>query len=392
MTSVIRLPLRPLTVACVAACVVVEVALVGWWAATGATIVFIGLQAAVLVLAWLGLLTTRYRGFRRDYEQALAANAILADRGRLADELHDALGHELSVIALKAGSLQVRTTGAVQQQAADIRRDVQTAVEKLHRALESVRETATEPMVAMIDRLIASGASITQTGQPPARLSIAAEGALNQVLRETLTNAIKHAPGQPITVTYRASLEAVVVEVRNPLPAGHERQSRPVTAGTGLAALRRRITSEGGRVDATTDRGVFLVTAQIPLHPRRPPSPAALRPLRSPLWQTIRWAVIPAATAVVVLVGFYTWSVHDDTIEDHTFARLRIGMSATAAEELLPDRQAPIRLVPLPLHDPAWSCRYYTDGNFPLGLAVFEVCFQDGSIVRLTDLRSQSWW
>lgn len=390
--GMIRLPPRASTVAVYAvACVVLEVALLGWWAATRATILFVALQLVLVVLVWLGLLIIRYRGFRHDYEQAIATNAILADRSRLADELHDALGHELSLIALKAGNLQVRTTGAVQEQAADIRRDVAKAVEQLHRALESAREDATSESVdAMIDRLTASGVSISQTGRRPPRLPTTVEHGLHQVLRETLTNALTHAPGRPVTIAYRTDPDVVAVEVRNPMPSDQIQRTRTSTSASGLEALGRRLALSGGRLDHMVEDGEFVVAARIPRHPTSTPADVGAR-RRSPLRRTVASALVPTTVAVLVLIGFYAWSTHDDVVEDSVFARLRVGIPAPTAERLLPPRQAPVRLVPTHAHDPEWSCAYYTDGNFPLGLAVFEVCSDEGVVVRLTDLRKQSW-
>ncbi|WP_029088816.1 sensor histidine kinase [Brevibacterium album] len=392
------LPLpRPLLAA---ACAVAEVALVGWWAATGATVVFIVLQLALIVLVWLGLLAGRYLRFRREHERTLAANAVLADRQRLADELHDALGHDLSLIALRAGGLQIRTTGAVQEQAAGIRQDAEAAVERLRAALAAAREPAPRESVSeMIGRLIASGASITQRGRVPARLPAAAEHVLHRTLRELLTNALRHAPGQPIAIEYRSGADVLTVEVRNPLAAGPAqdectRGDEPgagggSTPGSGLPGLRRHLGALGGQLETEDRGGEFTATARIPL--RRESEAEAVRTGSSPLSRTLRSAAVPALTAAGLVLGFFTWAVHNSTLEDRDFAELRVGMTASAAEERLPGRQAPVHLVPAAPHEEGWSCMRFTDGNFPLGIAVFEVCFDDGEVVRLSDLRRRPW-
>ncbi|THV28372.1 sensor histidine kinase [Glycomyces paridis] len=406
----IRPSSSPAVAVCAAAGALAEVAALGWWAATGSTLVFLGLQFTVVALVWFAVLVLRYRGFRRDYEQAIAVNAVLADRSRLTEEMHDALGHDLSVIALKAGALQVQTTGAVQEQAADIRRDVEHAVQELRRALAAAREPeAPESVEAMIDRLAASGAVIVRRGEVPTRLHPVADRTLYRVVREALTNALRHAPGQAVAVTFGGTAEAVEVEVRNRVPAAEDREARSTAAATGLGALRRRVAVAGGRLEAKVERrgteggeiesgevkggvaegGEFTVTAQIPRRPRPAPSVSGTR--RSPLWRTVRSGLAPACVALVVLMGFYTWATHDDVIEEGDFDLLQAGMAAAEAERLLPARQAPVRLVPAPAHEPEWSCAYYTDGNFPLGLAVFEVCFHDGAVVRVSDLRERSW-
>ncbi|AXE38300.1 sensor histidine kinase [Acidipropionibacterium virtanenii] len=382
-------PSRPMTPVLTGVGVAAQVALIGWWAATGATVVYVVLQLMLLAAAWLVLLAMRYRRFRADYEHRIVTNTVLADRSRLADEMHDALGHELSVIALKAGSLQVRTTGAVHEEAASIRADVERAVDRLHRALEGVRGPVVEPVDAMIDRLVASGASITQIGRLPGRCSATAGSLVAQVLREALTNALRHAPGMPVTISYRGTPTGIAVEIRNPMP-DEEPPPAPGAAGTGIDALRRRVAPLGARLSTADDHDAFVMTAQIPRHPRPLPAPEpGRRP--SPLGETLRSALAPAAVAGVVLLGFYTWSVHDAVIEDQDFARLHTGMPTDAAADVLPARQAPVRLIGTAPHPTDWSCGYYTDGNFPLGMAVFEVCSHDGSVARVADLRKKSW-
>ncbi|MFT4136342.1 sensor histidine kinase [Microbacterium sp.] len=379
------------TVVVVVMCAVAEVALLGWWAVTRSTVVYLLLQLVLIVVVWLGVMIVRHRLHRHEYEEAIAANAVLADRARLADELHDTLGHDLSLIALKAGSLQVRADGSVRDLAAGIRHDVDLAVERLRRALDDTRAAdSAESVDGMIERLTAAGVSITRTGHLPQGLPREVELAASQLVREGLTNALRHAPGKPIGITYRTTPADVEIEIHNPMPGAPDRESRSPTSGTGLDRLRRRLDVLGGDFQITDDSGGFTITGRLPRRVR-PGSSRDSLPRTSPWRKTIRSALIPVAATVAIALGFYAWAVNDSVAEEDSFAGLQVGMSDADAARSLPAREAPVRLVPSPPHDSRWVCEYYTDGNFPLGLAVFEVCFEAGSIVRLTDLRASPW-
>ncbi|BDZ47907.1 hypothetical protein GCM10025867_01480 [Frondihabitans sucicola] len=228
-----RLRPTPGTV-CLLVAAVAEICLLGWWLASGSTLGFVVLEILVAIIIAFVSLVLRYFRFRRRYEAAIATNAVLTERSRLAEEMHDSLGHDLSVIALRAGSLQVRSTGVTQAAAADIRRDVERTVDKLRHTLlvlrssqdETPTDTITEPLGAMIDRVRATGSDITLIGDVPELLADPVQRTLSRVIREGLTNAIRHAPGQPITVTFDDTDQQIVATVANPSRrARRERQT-----------------------------------------------------------------------------------------------------------------------------------------------------------------------
>jgi hypothetical protein len=92
--------------------------------------------------------------------------------------------------------------------------------------------------------------------------------------------------------------------------------------------------------------------------------------------------LIPFAVLLVVATGFYAWAVRDASMDDRAFAGLRVGMPETAAVQVLPRREAPVR----------WGgpskpgCRFYTDGNYPLAYGNYVVCFSGNRVSRLEDL------
>jgi two-component sensor histidine kinase len=394
--------LRPTAgMTCFIGCAVGQLGLLSWWLVSGATLPFVVVEILLAIVFAALILVVRYFGFRHRYEEAIARNAALIERNRLAEQMHDVLGHELSVIALRAGSLQVRSTGATQQAAADIRRDVERTVDTLRYTLDLLRddpddtahESAAESVVAMIDRVRGTGAVITLVGAPPEHLSDAVECTVYRIAREALTNAIKHAPAQPITVTFEADHDELILTVENPIGTAKTNRAHVTSGSSGVEALRRHALLVGGRLTIREDEATFTLSARLPLPgPASPVANLSSAPrTRRPLRATLLSAVIPSMVAIVGVVGFYTWSVHDATLEGHAFQGLRVGMPSPAAHALLPSREAPVRLVPSPPREPSWACAYYSDGNFPLGFAVFQVCFDSGAVVSTVDLRREPW-
>jgi signal transduction histidine kinase len=394
--------LRPTAVVvCLVGCAVVEVGVFGWWLTSRSTLGFVVFQLLLLAVAAIVTLTFRYLRFRHRYEEAIATNAMLAERNRLAEEMHDILGHELSIIALRVGNLQVRTTGRTKEAAAEIRRDVERTVDKLRQTLsilraspqEAIPEPVTEPIGAIIDRIRATGTAITLVGALPEHMPQPIDRTIYRLVREALTNATRHAPDQPITVRFTDEPEQIILTVSNPIEAGKVNEPEAAHEASGIESLQRRVFLVGGQLVVRNDGTTFTVTARLP---RRAPvspstSPSTTPRPRRPLWATLLSALMPSAVAIAVVVGFYAWSVHDGATDDRTFGRISAGMSANAARALLPARQAPIRLVPSAPHEQAWDCSYYSDGNFPLGFAVFQVCYHDGAVVMIADLRKESW-
>ncbi|GLZ76287.1 hypothetical protein Afil01_10940 [Actinorhabdospora filicis] len=194
-------------------------------------------------------------------ERALiAAEARLRERERIAADTHDSLGHELALLALRAGLLEL---------APDLPREHRASVADLRaaagRATESLRETigllraesepltpVDEPIADLVERARAAGLAVafTATGAP------VASRAAHRVVQEALTNAAKHAPGAPVTVSVTAS----AVEVANPVTGA----SPAVSGGRGLIGLDERVRLAGGSLRAAAEGGVFTVRATFP--------------------------------------------------------------------------------------------------------------------------------
>jgi len=100
--------------------------------------------------------------------------------------------------------------------------------------------------------------TLTQTGTPLA-VEAPASFAVRRIVRECLTNAGRHAPGEPVEISVKWNSDAVCVEAVNPT-----RTSTPPTPGRGLTGIRHRAALLGGTFAVSTDDNTFAVRVRIP--------------------------------------------------------------------------------------------------------------------------------
>jgi len=186
--------------------------------------------------------------------------AAIAERERIARDLHDLLGHTLSVIVLKS-ELAAKLADHDAARAAGEIRDVERIS---RRALGEVREAVARyrqrGLAAELDEARAAfdTASVRldvalPDAPPPPRV----EGMLAMIAREALTNVLRHARATRCDVRLEHDGDAWVLDVRDD---GHGHLG---PAGNGLAGVRERVEALGGRVDVTGGAGVRLV-ARLP--------------------------------------------------------------------------------------------------------------------------------
>ncbi|MET7295199.1 histidine kinase [Streptomyces griseoloalbus] len=254
-----------------------------------------------LVLAVVPGLASRYRAQRHALldalrrhnaqlvrEQAMVARqARLLERQRIAQDMHDSLGHQLALIAVHAGALEVdpelngrqrEGVGILREASRSAMRELREAVGILRDGVEApapVPEDDAEPstarVAASVDSLVASsraaGAPVELLRSGTERpLAPAADHAVYRIAQEGLTNAHKHAPGAPITVALRYEPDSLVVEVANgPVPAGAPAGPPAISGGQGLTGLRERARLVGGMVHTgPTPDGGFRLACVLP--------------------------------------------------------------------------------------------------------------------------------
>ncbi|WP_373310444.1 sensor histidine kinase [Asanoa iriomotensis] len=205
---------------------------------------------------------------------ALEARAgQLVERSRLARELHDSVGHALTVTTLQAAAAQ-RALGDpefVRRALVAIEETGRAAMEDLDHVLGLLRDAeraerpAPQRTLADIDRVVAdvTGAglrvSLTRDG-PLASVPAALSREGYRIVQEALTNAVRHAGPVPVTVRIAVVDRSLRIEVANPVT--REQPADP--SGRGLAGMRERVDVLGGRMAAGREDGRFTVTVRLP--------------------------------------------------------------------------------------------------------------------------------
>lgn len=203
----------------------------------------------LLLMAATVYLTRRQYVLRRAEDNAVQAR--LKERARIAADMHDSLGHELTLIAVRAGVLQVSGGLDDQQRQAvgELRESAAAATGKLHEIIELLR--APESIADLVARSAAAGLTIKSIVDA---VPVDIEPVAYRVVQEALTNAAKHAPGAAIAVAVTPTCVSVVNE-QTVEPTGL------TTGGNGLAGLRKRVEQAGGHFDAGPRDGGYAVTA-----------------------------------------------------------------------------------------------------------------------------------
>jgi signal transduction histidine kinase len=201
-------------------------------------------------------------------QREIARQAQARERTRIARDLHDSLGHKLTLISLYAGMPQV--TGHDPREYADLLRETSsTAMAELRQILGILRQddeqTSVRPLTGL-DELAAnagaSGAAVRLEREGQARpLASLTEHAAYRVIQEGVTNALRHAHGGEIVLTLRYEEDALVAGVVN--SAG--RRTVRTTSGQGLLGLAERVRVAGGVLHhGPTPGGGFRLAATLP--------------------------------------------------------------------------------------------------------------------------------
>ena len=217
---------------------------------------------------------------RRAHEAETQA-AAFAERTRIARDLHDVLAHSLAAVSvnlqaaeglLTSGTLPADNPELVKAvecigRAATLTRDGLAAAK---RAVLSLRDDATP----LPDQLAALADQYRTVGDPAVNFEVSGEArpipaeagvAAYRTAQEALTNARKHAPGQPVTLRLGYEPDGITLSIVNPMPP--QSAAGPLArtgGGFGLVGLRERATLAGGTFEARPDEGYWQVKLRIP--------------------------------------------------------------------------------------------------------------------------------
>jgi signal transduction histidine kinase len=209
-----------------------------------------------------GLLTVASE--RAELEHARAQ--VLAERNRLAREVHDVLAHTLGAVAV-----QLEAATAVHDNGADparlrelLHHSRQLVAEGLTETSRAVRALRDEPvdLDAQLAALVAGEAVELEVRGEPRPLAPDAGLALYRAAQEAITNVRKHAPGAPAHVVLDFRPDATVLTVAN--GAATSKPGPKTGSGLGLQGMRERLELAGGRLDAGASEAGWTVEATVP--------------------------------------------------------------------------------------------------------------------------------
>jgi two-component system sensor histidine kinase DesK len=203
--------------------------------------------------------------------EKLAHQAVEKERLRFSRDLHDLLGHTMSVIVVKseaARRLAARDLDAALAQITDIESVGRQALTEIREAVTGYREGS---LGTELDRarsaLTAAGVEpvLRRTGVP---LSPQSEALLGWVVREAVTNVVRHAGATRCEITVDSTAERARLTVTDNGGGESAPAPSPGVGGTGLKGLTERLATAGGLLRAgPAPRGGFTVTAELPVDP-----------------------------------------------------------------------------------------------------------------------------
>ncbi|GAA1493121.1 sensor histidine kinase [Curtobacterium herbarum] len=200
---------------------------------------------------------TAARLAREDERRQAAAVALSRERALLAREMHDVVAHQVTLIAVQAGAMQMAGRDeaergfarTIRQLCVVTLQELRGMVQVLRASGGTDRQIAPQPVLADLPRLVAeSGLDTRCDVDLPDTLEQPLQRAVYRFVQEGLTNARKHAPGALVRVSGRLRGDEVLVDVVNG-PARSDRLELP-GSGLGLIGLGERASLLGGSMQS----------------------------------------------------------------------------------------------------------------------------------------------
>jgi signal transduction histidine kinase len=236
-----------------------------------------GVGRAVRVMGFESEVLEARIGVLQEDQERRAREAVSAERARIARELHDVIGHSISVMGVQAGAVR-RVLPPELEEAREtllsVERTGRDAVTEMRRLLDLLRSadeapSAALPTLAHTPQLVAdmrhAGLTIEmeidgELGDLPPGRALAAY----RIVQEALTNALKHSPAARVRVSIRRTPDQLEVEVLQEADPAERREAGG--AGHGLVGMHERVAMYGGRLAVGPGPGGgFEVRAALPL-------------------------------------------------------------------------------------------------------------------------------
>lgn len=224
----------------------------------------VGVAAMTAMIAYLQVTTVQLWRSSLALDQARQEAAELAatrERLRLSQDLHDILGHALEVVSLKselAARLSTVDSERAHAEMVEVQELARGALQDVRTLAHGQRRTDLVAELAGARKLLDSAEIRCEVDARPEELPWAQRELFGWVLREAVTNLLRHTDARRCWITLAAQGESMVLTVGNDgvLGAGEW--------GSGLSGLAARITGGGGEFSAAARDGEFVVTASLP--------------------------------------------------------------------------------------------------------------------------------
>jgi signal transduction histidine kinase len=368
-------------------------------------------------------------------------SAYSEEKRRIAEELHDELGHQLSLtsVQINALSLDDSLTEKQRKALADMNRRLRESVSTLAHTVEILRDGAPAPTSPVSTSLNSAGDDLPEPSgtlgkgtekQTAAELIAEAESAgtrvtitvgdreqldefpagslVGKVLREGLTNALKHAPGQVVGINLGFDSAQLLMSMDNDMPT--DSTHRTLGAGTGISSLKSAVEAQGGDLDQIIDNDQHELRLSLPLTaPARDHEPQAnSTPLGSDDDPSVELgaarmrgnkrlaiaAALPLAALCLVIGAVVVnnwWHAERSLLSADVLKSLSIGMSTAQTQRQLPDEEYTLisneeRQRANEGAPPGSTCRFYAltaDQLSDRSGDLARLCFSSGELVSI---------
>ncbi|MEV7623847.1 sensor histidine kinase [Actinoplanes sp. NPDC089786] len=243
-----------------------------WWQ------VEVGMVVVLVTAAWVVGWTVRWRrSVHAELARRLAQEAVTTERLRIARELHDIVGHSLSLIAVRAtiaNEIADARPGESRAALLTIEETSQTALAEIRRLLDVLRadddpapdltpSPGVDDLPSVVEHLRSVGARADLMLEGVENLPQAVDLTVYRIVQEALTNVVRHANAGHCQVTVKAGHGSVHVEVLDDGRPQRSTGKRPT--GQGLIGMRERVAMYGGTLTTgPRPEGGFRVAADIP--------------------------------------------------------------------------------------------------------------------------------
>lgn len=251
-------------VAVMAGAVAVSAATTWWFGGSvrGAVTITVGVGLSVALWNWLHLWVWTFLVQAQEGREALTRLAATEERLRFARDVHDLLGHNLSVIALKA-ELAARLAPVDAERAAreadEVRVLAASALAEMRAVVHGYRRVDLRDQVLAVARVLRSSGVRCTVDQPAEDLPPGLAGPLVPVLREATTNVMRHSRAQWCAIEVVREQTSATMTVTNDGVTG----AGPDLHSNGLRGLADRLGDSGGSLRTWEHEGVFTLVATV---------------------------------------------------------------------------------------------------------------------------------